>query len=119
MAGLPRVGDIYSRAMVGANAIYLLELGLLTVRRRPQRVNSPSLRSLGWRIRITPVGPDVQIRNTGPPGTGADNDSSWTRPDPPTICTATPSGTRTSIEPHVSRQRLTRCESQLEVVRSS
>ena len=40
-----------------------------------------------------------------PPGDGRVSDSSWTRPDPPTICTATPSGTRTSMEPQVSRRR--------------
>ncbi len=65
--------------------VYLPELGLPAVRRRLQRVNGPPLRSLGWCIRITPVGPDVEIRNTGPPGTGGDSDSSWTLPDPPTI----------------------------------
>ena len=84
----------------------LPELGLPAVGCGLQRANGPRLRSLGWRIRITPVGPDVEIRNTGPPGTGGDSDSSRTLPDPPTICTATPSGTRTSIEPQVSRWRL-------------
>jgi hypothetical protein len=82
------------------------------------RVNGPPVGSLLSRIRITPVGPDVEIRNTGPPGTGGDSESSWTRPDPPTICTVTPSGTRTSSEPQVSRRRLIRWASQLAAVRS-
>ena len=32
-----------------------------------------------------------------------ESDSSWTLPDPPSTCTATPLGTRTSIEPHVCK----------------
>ena len=69
-------------------------------------------------MRITPAGPEVEIRSTGPPGTGADSAPRRTRPAPPAICTATPLGTRTSIEPQVSRWRSTCSVSQLAVVRS-
>ena len=96
----------------------LLGLHRPQVRRRFQRVKIP-FRSFGWRIRISPVGPDVEIRNTGPPMAGVHSDSRCTSPDPPTICTAAPSGTRTSIEPQVSRRRLISRAVQLAEVRST
>ena len=111
-AGICSRVDPFQRIRLGRNAgqrgaAYLPAPGLPAARRRLQRVSGPALRFFGWRMRITPVGPKVEIRNTGPPGTGGDSDSSWTRPDPPTICTATPSGTMTSIAPaRVSRRRL-------------
>ena len=55
----------------------------------------PALRFFGWPYPDHPGWPEVEIRKTGPPGRGGDSDSSWTRSDPPTICTATPSGTMT------------------------
>ena len=80
----------------------------------------PAVALPGWHIRITPVGPDVEIRPiTGPPGNWRRQrltlDASW----PVDHLHGHSLGTRTSIEPQVSRWRLISSASQLAAVRSS
>jgi hypothetical protein len=62
----PHARNEYSRAVVGETWSNSLSLGCLCRVLATNAVNGQPVRSLGWRIRSAPVGPDAEIGNTGP-----------------------------------------------------